>query len=54
MTMSALFAELADIFAADVAFEQHARAALEGSCTPADVWADKLGFSNNRASCIPA
>ena len=28
MTMSALFAELADIFAADVAFERHARAAL--------------------------
>ena len=31
MKMSALFAELADIFAADVAFERHARAALKAA-----------------------
>ena len=31
MTMSALFAELADIFVADVAFERHARAALKSA-----------------------
>jgi len=31
MTMSALFAELADVFAADVAFERHARSALKAA-----------------------